>query len=81
MFADAALVLKNGRVVVRDGVVVERVHGVAQTVQTEYDRRIERSLNTNFDHFHGLCLDNFIVNDVAFSQTDDERFAARALTA
>ncbi|MBP1150842.1 formylmethanofuran dehydrogenase subunit A [Methylocaldum sp. RMAD-M] len=76
MFADAALVLKNGRVVVRDGEVVERVHGMAQMVQPGYDHRIERSVKAHFDRFYSLSLDHFKVNDVDFALKDAERFRA-----
>lgn len=80
MFADAALVLKNGRVVVRDGEVVERVPGTAQVIQPGYDRRIERSVKAHFDRFYSLSLDNFKVNDVDFARKDAERFRAVTLS-
>lgn len=74
MFARAALVLKNGRVVVRDGEVVARVHGTAQRVSPEFDRRIERSIKAYFDRFYSLSLDNFQVSDVDFGRKDAEHF-------
>jgi formylmethanofuran dehydrogenase subunit A len=74
MFARAALVLKNGRVVVRDGEVVARVQGTAQRVSPEYDRRIERSIKVYFDRFYSLSLDNYQVSDVDFGRKDAERF-------
>jgi formylmethanofuran dehydrogenase subunit A len=62
--------------VVRDGEVVERVHGTAQVIQPGYDRRIERSVKVHFDRFHSLSLDHFKVNDVDFALKDAERFRA-----
>lgn len=70
----AALALKKGRVVVRDGEVVQRAPGIAQRVQLEYDRGIERSVKRYFDRFYSLCLNNFRVNGVDLDRSDSERF-------
>jgi formylmethanofuran dehydrogenase subunit A len=70
----AALALKKGRVVVRDGEVVQRAPGIAQRVQPEYDRGIERSVKRYFERLYSLCLKNFKVNGVDLDRSDSERF-------
>ncbi|MDD2768383.1 MAG: formylmethanofuran dehydrogenase subunit A [Methylococcus sp.] len=74
MFAHAALVFKNGRLVVRDGEIVERPRGMAQAIQPDYDRRIENSVKTYFDRFYSLSMEHFKVNDADFGSGKDGRF-------
>lgn len=78
MFDRAALVFKNGRLVVRDGEVVERIRGTARTIHPGYDPDIKRMVKNHFDRFYSLSLDNFTVNDVDFIQRDHERFVTHA---
>lgn len=78
MFANAALVFKNGRLVVKDGEVIARPAGRAQTVQPDFDRRIERDIQNHFDHFYSLKLNNFKVDDVSFNLDDKQRFRSIA---
>lgn len=74
MFADAALVFKNGRLVVKDGEVIARPAGQAQAVHPDFDRRIERDIQNHFDRFYSLKLNNFKIDDVAFSDADSQHF-------
>ncbi|QXP87099.1 formylmethanofuran dehydrogenase subunit A [Methylococcus capsulatus] len=74
MFADAAWVWKGGRLVVREGAVVDRPAGSALTIEPCYDRRIERDVKAYFDRFYSLSLDHFTVGSVAFEREDAERF-------
>ncbi len=74
MFADAALVFKNGRLVVKDGEVIARPTGNAQTIQPHFDPRIEGDIQNHFDRFYSLKLNNFKIDDVAFSDADSQRF-------
>ncbi|MEW6037454.1 MAG: formylmethanofuran dehydrogenase subunit A [Pseudomonadota bacterium] len=74
MFADAAWVWKNGRLVVRNGEVIARPKGRTLTIEPCYDRRIERDVKAYFDRFYSLSLDNFTVGGVAFERDDAERF-------
>lgn len=78
-FDRAAWVLKNGRVIVRDGEVLTRCCGTAQVVKPAYDRHIERPLKAHYARFLGLALENFAIQDVAFTQQDAERFVAHPL--
>jgi formylmethanofuran dehydrogenase subunit A len=61
MFRHAALVLKEGRVTVRDGEVVETVWGNALAVRPEYDSAIERRLAGYYDEVYGARYDAFDV--------------------
>jgi formylmethanofuran dehydrogenase subunit A len=78
MFERAALVFKNGRLVVRDGAIVERLAGQAQTILPHYEDSIRRTVKSHFDSFYSLSLHNFMVNDVAFLQADQQRFMIHA---
>ena len=74
MFDRAALVFKNGCLVVRDGDIVERLSGQAQTICPDYDSSIRRVVKHHFDRFYSLSLNNFMVSDVDFVQPDQQRF-------
>jgi formylmethanofuran dehydrogenase subunit A len=78
MFERAALVFKNGQLVVRDGAIVERLSGKAQTILPNYDDSIRQTVQRHFDCFYSLSLNNFIVNDVDFMQPDQQRFMIHA---
>lgn len=78
MFANAALVFKNGRLVVKDGDVIARPFGHAQTVQPDFDRHIERDIQNHFDRFYSLKLHNFKIDDVSFNLDDKQRFLSVA---
>jgi formylmethanofuran dehydrogenase subunit A len=74
MFAKAAWVWKNSRLVVRDGEVIARPKGRTLTIEPCYDRRIERDVKAYFDRFYSLSLENFTVRDVDLGQRDEDRF-------
>jgi formylmethanofuran dehydrogenase subunit A len=59
MFGAAALVFKDGELVVRDGRVTHYRWGRALTVQPERDRSIDRRMKTYYDDRYGLS-DEFI---------------------
>lgn len=64
MFDRAALVFKNGRLVVRDGEVVEHIRGTAQMIYPSYNPGIKRTIKNHFDRFYSLSLENFTQNSV-----------------
>ncbi|MBS3962989.1 MAG: formylmethanofuran dehydrogenase subunit A, partial [Methylomonas sp.] len=68
MFADAVLLFKNGHLVVRDGVVIERLMGLTQTVMPVYDASITRTVKQHFDRFYSLKLSQYAVNDADFGE-------------
>jgi len=74
MFNRAAMVFKNGHLVVREGDIVARLSGKAQTILPDYDASIRRTVKLHFDHFYSLSLHNFMVDDVDFNQPDQQRF-------
>jgi formylmethanofuran dehydrogenase subunit A len=59
MFGSAALVLKDGELIVRDGRVTRYRWGRALTVEPERDRAIDRRMKTYYDDRYGLS-DEFI---------------------
>ncbi|MFO1418616.1 MAG: formylmethanofuran dehydrogenase subunit A [Methylotetracoccus sp.] len=64
MFAKPDYVFKDGRLVVRDGEIVQVVWGNVHTVRPEFDRPgIERLLDDYFDRFHTMKMDNFVIRD------------------
>ena len=74
MFDRAALVFKNGRLVVRDGEVVEHIRGTAQMIYPSYNPGIKRTIKNHFDRFYSLSLENFTIKDLDIVQQDQERF-------
>jgi formylmethanofuran dehydrogenase subunit A len=74
MFADAALLFKNGKLVVRDGAVTVRPAGQAQTVTPVYDAAITRTVKQHFDRFYSLKLSQYAVNDADFAYLKQVRF-------
>ncbi|WAR46199.1 formylmethanofuran dehydrogenase subunit A [Methylomonas rapida] len=74
MFADAALLFKNGRLVVQNGVVIDRPAGLAQAVTPVYDAGITRTIKQYFDRFYSLNLSQYGVNDADFDNSKQPRF-------
>lgn len=74
MFANVSLLFKNGRLVVQDGVVTERVAGLAQTVTPEYDSRINHIIKRYFDRFYSLKLSNYAIQEADFEYLNQARF-------
>ncbi|HML14581.1 MAG TPA: formylmethanofuran dehydrogenase subunit A [Xanthobacteraceae bacterium] len=65
MFRAAALVFKDGQLVVRDGNVVQLRSGRALTVRPGYDRAIDRRLKDYYAERYGLAHDFIKVPEVA----------------
>ncbi len=68
MFSAAALLFKNGILVVQDGEVIERPAGLAQTIKPVYDAAITRAVKQHFDRFYSLKLSQYEVNDADFGE-------------
>ncbi len=62
-FARARFVLKGGRVVVRDGVLVDAFPGRTFGVAPAWDSRIEDALRAYFEGAYTISLDNYPVQD------------------
>jgi formylmethanofuran dehydrogenase subunit A len=63
MFARPDYVFKDGRLVVRDGAMVDIAWGATHVVRPGFDRRIESSLRDHFDRYYTVRLDNFAIAD------------------
>ncbi|MCZ6772178.1 MAG: formylmethanofuran dehydrogenase subunit A [Proteobacteria bacterium] len=63
MFARPETVLKDGKLIVRDGRVVDEVSGATHVVHPEYDPGIETELSRYFDRFMTIKKDNVRIAD------------------
>jgi formylmethanofuran dehydrogenase subunit A len=81
MFAAADLVFKNGELIVRNGAVVQRRPGTAQIIYPDFDRRIERRIQSYFDRFYSLKLKHFTVDAVSLAPPAGVRFHSHPLKA
>ena len=64
MFERPRLLLKNGRVVMRDGKVVEPdVWGATHTVKPAFDAAIERRVARFFEDYRDMRVGNFVLRD------------------
>ena len=63
MFSRPHLVFKDGRLVVRDGAIVDVAWGATHVARPDFDRGIERSLRDYFEQFQTIRLENFAVGD------------------
>jgi formylmethanofuran dehydrogenase subunit A len=70
MFRNAALVFKDGELVVRDGAVTNHRWGRALTVRPEHDRAIDRRMRDYYDTRYGLSPDFAAVPDAAIPRPD-----------
>jgi formylmethanofuran dehydrogenase subunit A len=70
MFRAAALVFKDGDLVVRDGRVTHYRWGRALTVQPEHDRSIDRRMKTYYDDCYGLSDDFIRVPEHALGRSE-----------
>jgi formylmethanofuran dehydrogenase subunit A len=70
MFRGAALVFKDGELVVRDGAVVRHRYGRALTVEPGHAAAIERRMTAYYDERYGLSDDLFKVPEAAIGRPD-----------
>ncbi|MBX9605427.1 MAG: formylmethanofuran dehydrogenase subunit A [Gammaproteobacteria bacterium] len=63
MFATPAYVFKDGQLIVRDGRVLEEIHGATHAVHPDYDGAIERELDEYFTRYMTVRKDNQRVAD------------------
>jgi formylmethanofuran dehydrogenase subunit A len=63
MFERADYVFKDGRLVVRDGEIVEVALGATHVARAPFDRGIETPLRKHFEDYRTVRLDNFKVAD------------------
>jgi formylmethanofuran dehydrogenase subunit A len=70
MFRAAALVFKNGELVVRDGQVTHYRWGRALTVRAEHDGAIKQRMRDYYDDRYGLSYDFMTVPESAIGRPD-----------
>lgn len=70
MFRSAALVFKNGVLVVRDGTVIAQSFGRAFDVRPDSDRAIVRRMRDYYDRRYGLSPDFMSVPEAALGRPD-----------
>jgi formylmethanofuran dehydrogenase subunit A len=63
MFERPMLVFKQGQPVVEDGKITQVVRGSTQVVRPEYDRSIEKLIDSRFRCFHSIELQNFAISE------------------
>jgi formylmethanofuran dehydrogenase subunit A len=63
MFARPDYVFKDGRLIVRDGRLIEMAWGATHVARPSFDRAIERSLREHFERYQTVRLDNFAIAD------------------
>jgi formylmethanofuran dehydrogenase subunit A len=63
MFERPDYVFKDGRLIVRDGAVVDVVDGATHVARPQFDRAIEKSLRQHFETYGTVRLDNFRIDD------------------
>jgi formylmethanofuran dehydrogenase subunit A len=79
MFRAAALVFKNGELVVRDGEVLRQTFGRALTATPAGERAIERRMRDYYDQRYGLSPDFLAVPPAAIGRPEPfERVPCRS---
>ena len=63
MFERPDYVFKDGRVVVRDGVVIDAVDGATHVARPQFDGGVEGALRRHFESYRTVRLDNFKIGD------------------
>ena len=63
MFAKPDYVFKNGKLVVKDGVVTKVVWGATHTAKPAFDTDVEKGLSEYFNKYHTIQLDNFKISN------------------
>jgi formylmethanofuran dehydrogenase subunit A len=63
MFGRPDYVFKDGRLIVRDGRLIEMAWGATHVARPSFDRAVERSLREHFERYQTVRLDNFAIAD------------------
>ena len=63
MFARPAYVFKDGRLIVRDGELVDLAWGATHVARLSFDPAIERPLRDHFERYMTIQLENFAIAD------------------
>jgi len=63
MFSSPDYVFKDGKIVVKDGHLIDVTWGTTHVVKPEYDNSIEKELKPYFDRYHTQKMGNFKISD------------------
>ena len=63
MFSKPDYVFKDGKMVVKNGQLIDVSWGTTHVVKPEYDASVERSLKSYFDRYQTMNLGNFKISD------------------
>jgi len=80
MFAKPDFVFKDGRLIVRDGKLMDVVWGATHTATPEHDPAIEMRLVDHFERFMTVRLGNFRISDSEIEALGRGRIAAHRAT-
>ena len=78
MFGRPDYVFKDGRLVARDGNLVDIAWGATHVARPAFDRGIERSLRDHFERYYTIRLDNFAVADGEIEDVGQGRLVKHA---
>jgi len=78
MFGRPDYVFKDGRLVVREGRLIEMAWGATHVARPAFDRGIERSLRDHFERYYTVRLDNFAVADGEIEDAGQGRLVKHA---
>tara|TARA_Y100000389_G_scaffold105276_1_gene102167 strand:- start:333 stop:1988 length:1656 start_codon:yes stop_codon:yes gene_type:complete len=68
MFAHPTHVIKDGVLVVKNGVIKDYIWGKTQVVRPEYDSSIEKKLDQHFKKFNTIGLSNYVISNDEMSE-------------
>jgi formylmethanofuran dehydrogenase subunit A len=80
MFSRPDYVFKDGKLVARDGKLVDIAWGATHVARPTFDRGIERSLRDHFERYYTVRLDNFAVADGEIEDVGQGRLVKHAAT-
>ena len=63
MFSRCSMLFKDGRCVVRDGQLRDRVFGATQFVTPGFDQRIVAPVRRHFERYSTISADNYVLSD------------------
>ncbi len=61
-FSRAYLTIKRGEIVVKEGEVIKPVSGITRYLELDYDKWIEKEVNTYFRDYYTVSMQNYIVD-------------------
>jgi formylmethanofuran dehydrogenase subunit A len=63
MFACPHLVFKRGKIIVRDGVIVDWASGATHTIRPQWERTGVERFRNYIEQHHTLAMEQFVISD------------------